>query len=274
MSYILDALKRADSERRRGTVPSIFAQQATYVSAEPQARGNIKAVLWLIAGLLAVITAGLAWKLTSNDPTGDRAALASNTAVAPTPANLPAPAAVAVNPPAAGADADTGEAPDTNVAPSRPTVAAQSRTASAPGAAASRRPAAPAAQRPPATNAAPPVSAAANRSAAAADPSTPPAPSAKTVRRPEPRKEDDTTTLTSTQRVYAVSELPADIQQQLPKLAISGGAYSTDPASRLLIVNNQVFTEKSQPVPGLSVEQIRRNAVVLSYKGYLYRVAY
>ncbi|HNW03191.1 MAG TPA: general secretion pathway protein GspB, partial [Burkholderiaceae bacterium] len=63
-------------------------------------------------------------------------------------------------------------------------------------------------------------------------------------------------------------------QRDLPKLTISGGTYSSNPAQRLLIVNNQVFLEGGQPAPGVTVEQIRQNAAVLSFKGYRYRVAY
>ncbi len=75
-------------------------------------------------------------------------------------------------------------------------------------------------------------------------------------------------------KIYAMADLPDDVQRDLPKLTISGGTYSSNPAQRLLIVNNQVFLEGSQPAPGVTVEQIRQNAAVLSFRGYRYRVAY
>lgn len=64
MSYILDALRRADAERDRGTVPGIHAQPgygAPLPSSAPIAR---KPWLWLAAGAGAVLVVGaLAWYL-------------------------------------------------------------------------------------------------------------------------------------------------------------------------------------------------------------------
>jgi general secretion pathway protein B len=75
-------------------------------------------------------------------------------------------------------------------------------------------------------------------------------------------------------RVYALAELPEEVRSALPTLVISGGSYSTSPSQRLIIVNNQVFTESSQPAPGVVVERIEPTAVVLSFRGYSYRAGY
>ena len=56
-----------------------------------------------------------------------------------------------------------------------------------------------------------------------------------------------------------VAGLPPDA----PKLAISGGVYSTNPAQRMLIVNGQVFNEGSEIGPGVVLEQIKPKAAVL-----------
>lgn len=57
MSYILDALKKAEAERKLGAVPGIHAP-ATYASGQRSGR-----TLWLVAGLalLAAVLAALAW---------------------------------------------------------------------------------------------------------------------------------------------------------------------------------------------------------------------
>jgi len=64
------------------------------------------------------------------------------------------------------------------------------------------------------------------------------------------------------------------VRQTLPQLKISGGSYSSNPAQRMLIVNNEVFQERSQPAPGVTVEQIRQNSAVLLFRGYSFRVPY
>ncbi len=75
-------------------------------------------------------------------------------------------------------------------------------------------------------------------------------------------------------KIYSVFELPDGVRRDLPTLVISGGSYSSNPAQRLIIVNNQVFTEKGEPATGVVVERIEQNAVVLRFREYSYRVRY
>ena len=65
-----------------------------------------------------------------------------------------------------------------------------------------------------------------------------------------------------------VAALPADA----PKLTITGGVYSENVSRRLLIVNGQVYGEGAEPVPGITIEQIRPNRAVLRYRGQRYTV--
>lgn len=74
--------------------------------------------------------------------------------------------------------------------------------------------------------------------------------------------------------MLSVNELPADVQRDLPKLAISGGVYSDNPAQRMLIVNGQVVGEGAEPAPGVVLEQIRSKTAVLKFRGYRYGVPY
>ncbi|MFL6691458.1 MAG: general secretion pathway protein GspB, partial [Ramlibacter sp.] len=59
-----------------------------------------------------------------------------------------------------------------------------------------------------------------------------------------------------------------------PKLAITGGVYSTNAAQRLLIVGGQVFNEGSEVAPGVVLEQVRPNQALLNYQGQRYTVRY
>ena len=75
-------------------------------------------------------------------------------------------------------------------------------------------------------------------------------------------------------RLLSLAELPADVQRELPKLAISGGVYSPAPTQRLLIVNGQVLNEGAEAAPGVLLEQIRPKTAVLNFRGYRYGVPY
>ena len=50
--------------------------------------------------------------------------------------------------------------------------------------------------------------------------------------------------------------------------------YSEDAASRLLIINGQVFHEGDEVQKGLRLEHIQLKSAVLSYRGYRFVVDY
>ncbi len=93
MSYILDALKRADAERERGLVPGLYARQVT--STGPRTVSSTPRWVWLalLAGVaLAAVAVGLgAWRSASDAP--PKQVLV--------PAALPAPVAASAVQPAA-----------------------------------------------------------------------------------------------------------------------------------------------------------------------------
>lgn len=105
MSYILDALRKADAERDRGSVPGIHAQPSFGGATPTHTQPAAKPWLWLAAGALAVlIVGGLVWYLMgSMRSAGEAAAPASvPTPVATAPVPVPiAPAIVAPAPVAA-----------------------------------------------------------------------------------------------------------------------------------------------------------------------------
>lgn len=90
MSYILDALKRADAERERGRVPGLHSQPDRPVP-EPAARPRATAARMITLLVLLVLGAGafLGWHLRT--PEAPRAALPTDTAAIP--ATPPATAA-------------------------------------------------------------------------------------------------------------------------------------------------------------------------------------
>ena len=72
-------------------------------------------------------------------------------------------------------------------------------------------------------------------------------------------------------RVLAMTELPPAIQQEIPPLAISVHAYSSNPADRIVGINNRVLREGGHVPPGLTLDEITPDGMVFSYKGYRFR---
>ncbi len=118
MSYILDALRKADAERARGTVPTLHAQP---VSADAATAGAVRGVRWRwwLLGSAAGVLVAFVWLLAGREP-------ASVPTPAPAPATLSAPSvSVVLPPPPAAIALPALPAPAASRAePPRPLVAA------------------------------------------------------------------------------------------------------------------------------------------------------
>lgn len=236
MSYILDALRRADTERGRGVVPGIHSQMDGPAAASTAPSRN-RTLVWAVVGLSAALVVVIAWMLLRG---GD--APAPVVAVAPAPAELPPP--VAPPPPPAP------EPVPTTIVPTTPPPMAAETPRVPP------REEAPAPRRPRAE----PATQAAQPKPPAAAPSPAPAPKASPA--------------TGNTRIYALNELPQDIRGSLPQLSIGGAMYSPNPASRMLIVNGQLMHEGEKVTPELVLDQIELKRAVLSFRGYRYSINY
>lgn len=224
MSYILDALRKADAQRQRTRLPGLQAQPAA-APTEATTPAWRSPIAWVLAGGLLAALLVLAWPGSSTAPS-----LPPAPVTAPPVAAAPAVAPVEPAPPAAVAATAIQPAPP----PPRPVAEPPQRS---PARAAAPREPAPARATPVPAAAAGPATAAASAAGKAAPASSTPPPGA-------------------------------------PKLAISGGVYSADPAQRLLIVGGQVFNEGSEVAPGVVLEQVRAGQALLSYQGQRFTVRY
>jgi general secretion pathway protein B len=68
-------------------------------------------------------------------------------------------------------------------------------------------------------------------------------------------------------RVWQTFELPAELRRDLPALRFGGAIHSPDPASRLLIVDGLLLREGEEAAPGVRIRQIRKNSVVVEFRG-------
>jgi general secretion pathway protein B len=243
MSYILDALRRADAERERDPARGIHAQPAAALSTHAQ-RFTPRWV-WGAACVAAVLV-GVAggWWGTQESPVA-AVAVASHpvAAVRAEPAPVVVPVAAVVSP-AAPRPVALATPPAVERAVTRPPLVAKAVAAPA--------------SAPAVAGVAPPSpTATAVAVAAPAAPAAPVAPAAPAA-----------------ERIVAVGDLPADVQRELPKLTISGGVHSENASQRLLIVGGQVMNEGAEVAPGVVLEQIRARTAVMRYRGFKYSVPY
>ena len=237
MSYILDALRRADAERERGHVPGIHAQPAIGAGTSPRPTPARSASPWMIGAALAlVLVLALGW-LVLRESAPRRAV-----ETPPAPAAV-APAAVAPVPVASVA-----------VAPAAPLAASVAAAAPAPATAAKDEPL--------------PVIRQTRRAAPA------PAPASVPMTHAGPAPAGAASAGTGEARVYTPAELPDEIRRQLPAISIGGSAYSKKAADRILIVNGQVLHEGDKVAPDLVLLQIKLRAAVLAFRGYRYEISY
>lgn len=236
MSYILDALRRADAERERGGVPGLHAQQPQRGDGERRRRSGLPwAGIAAALGLsLLVVLAWLVLAPASPPPV-------VMTAPAPLPVT-PAPAEPApVQAPTPAAPVAAAPAPSPAVQPPQqpalpPPVPVPVARAPAPRAEAPKPQAAPAAP--------------------AVAPAAAPASAAPTARLP------------------ALRELPEETRRQLPNLVIGGSTWSENAASRFVILNGQLLRENDAVTPELVLRQIRQRAVVLEFRGQRFELSY
>lgn len=147
MSYILDALKRADAERGRGAVPGLHTRQLANPSVSDPGAPGARRALWLgVAAALALAGVGGGLWLWQTAPEAPLAVLVQPVAIQPQVSAAVAPPVAAVPVVSARIKA---KAEPTHAAPAAATplpVAAPPRTTAkaAPAAAALAAPAAPA----------------------------------------------------------------------------------------------------------------------------------
>jgi len=257
VSLILEALKKSEAERRLGKAPELL-------SPAPVARRRHG--LWPLAAamLLAVaLSTGITWWLLRPAPSpangevaapaGDAAPAAAGPAPASTTvaAEAPATPATEATPPPAPATGTAGQMPRPpveresapmvagNTPPPQPrpeAIATRDAATAAPSAAADATPARPSAPAP------------APAATTAAEPADPPPPD-------EPA-------------VPPLHALPRDVQAALPPLKLSMHVYKADPGQRFVLIDGRRYGEGMTVAEGLLIEAIRRDGVVLAFRGH------
>jgi len=240
MSYILDALRRADAERELGRVPKLNSPTvASAPERRPQDQARRRAVrlaAWLAGVAVAGVVAWWAWPANApiSAPTGAAPAPVNTVPVPPVPPAPPTPPADVAPPPAPQATAVVPLlAPPPPPAPTKP--ATPSAEASAP----------------------------ATGQATAAPSHAKTGNSANSAKGAEPAE-----------TLPRLADLPAEQRAQLPALNLSGATYAENPALRMLIANGRVVQEGQEAAPGVVLESIGPRSAVLNHRGTRFRVPY
>lgn len=258
MSYLVDALKKAERERCARQAQDIHALSA---GAEPAAAGpRAGPWLWLVAILVAtnVALAIYVWR--------------------PRPANSAPPAAMTSTPSSDQAQQLTRFAPDFTLpagkAQSSPARSAQS----IPSTAAQSRRVAP--DHDPTTTAAPHATApVADQNLARAAPahSSQRQGQGQVTYSKEPLTGDDASDAGAASRTsYNDDDSNAPDQSEVngvPSVDINGQLYSTVPGRSFILVNGRRYHEGERLAAGPAVESIGPNGAVLRYRGQRYHVA-
>lgn len=254
MSYILDALLKADQERQRNVTPSLRSVHAPHIVEPPGSRKR-----WTYPVLLALLGGGLlACGVLLGMKTLERAPLAKVARSGPSAPAMqrnnyvvplrPEPAGLTAAVPTEAAT-DRARAPSPTALPAPPptTVAAKSRERTPPRA---------------------------RHGAAFAAP--PPLP-ASTGTEAEPAAAHAATTAPADQvkhsnRIVGLGELPPELRKEVAEsVNVSGFSFSADNDERMVIINDRVRRAGDEIAAGMKLETILPDGIVLNYKGYRFR---
>ncbi|MBD8565315.1 general secretion pathway protein GspB [Oxalobacteraceae sp. CFBP 8763] len=253
MSYILEALKKAQAERQLGNAPTIHAPAPSY--AAPRAgQGVQRRYLALGVGVVVVAAAvALLWPRLAGEPPVQ---LATAMPPAAAPATMPATAPVATPAPPA-------------VVTTAPAPVVQPALAPAPAPA------------PPPAPAPAPAPVAETRPVRVKPAPVPVVPAASPPPQPSPQQREAATAPATVaqqpvgdDQLRTLQQLPDTLQREIPKVAFGGYIYSPTPGESLLLVDKMLRREGEEVAPGLVLERLTPKAAVMNYRGTRYRAAY
>ena len=250
MSYILDALKKAERERHGAKIPTLEVVHRT--PSAPRRR----LWPWVGAAVVLVNAAVLIW-LFSPIPLPFSESSARSTA---TPA---APAQPQPTPSSSHTPASRWPEPEREAAPAR-------RVEAKPGPSVALAPAAPKVelQAPtPAKAPAPPPLPIAPEKSAASTPASPVPPVASAPDRPATPPVAPSPAKPGGRGTGSLQAMPPAVREVIPNMKLQVLVYSDVPADRLVFINNQKYVEGQSIDDKVVVESITPDGAILSYQG-------
>jgi general secretion pathway protein B len=234
MSYILDALRKSEQQRRQGDTPAAHLTPSAEVAPVPVTRVGL---ILLALALLLIGSAG-GFLLGGWQPWRDKPAPAQEAAA---PERTAAWAPDSLDLPNSSDSRLAATSPAIDVAETSPLLAAPAPEA---------LPVTPTPPMPvPAPTPAPSVSEPAPSRPASVTPTPTPRPTAPTV-------------------VVAPAPPPPELEREIPPIRIAMHGYTPVARDRLVMIDGALLREGEAVAPGLRLEEITPDGVVLGYKGY------
>ncbi|AOW13541.1 hypothetical protein LPB72_11045 [Hydrogenophaga crassostreae] len=238
MSYILDALKRADAERSQGAVLQSLGTEPSATFAPSRRAPRYRA--WGIGIAVLALVAAAAWLWYGrNTQNSDRP---EPMATAPMPDLPPVETSPPTQAPATAAPSAVVNAPAIAQAPANE----------------------PDGKKPPAAPVLPILAKA---------PPTPPPPRNTPAEAKAKASPDEPVDAKKKPANTVVALSPAQ-RAALPQIAVSGSSYSANAAHRMLIANGQVVKEGQELSPGLLLEAIGPHSAIFNQGGTRFNVNY
>jgi general secretion pathway protein B len=264
MSYILDALKKAEKERQRNTTKELL------FGGDTSAQLPHKRIFWpYLLTIALLLNVGLfGWILGPWHAKGPKHAASQNLTALSSPTSdilIESPPAVSANSPLPPERESEGTRRKGGEAPEEPANIPSTTRADKP--LADVRPGNEVPRKAAAHDAAPPAEReefVAPRSVALQSPA---------VDHASPAQEDAVRdTIADGNKVYRMNELPQSVLSGLPDLSLSLHLYNADPSSRLINVKGRTLREGQVLSPGLKLEEIRPDGAVFSFRNYRFEV--
>lgn len=238
MSYILDALNKAERERKRGAAPAL--ESGPIVTSDVSTPHNPWPWIALLAVVFnAALAALLVWSSLQDKP-----GVAEQAPVTAVPTPPPAAATAPLNsaPPAEPAAPPQPKDPLDTLRPAQPTAPKSTiplmTDAELQQQARSRE---------------------LEEQAVAAQAAAPPP--------PEPRDE----TPPPLETIPLQIELPPELQQALPPLRVDVHVFDDARANRFVMINLRRYREGDEIAPGLTLERVTKEGMVLIFRGERFR---
>lgn len=250
MSYILEALRRAERERDTGKAPSVESLNRVAVEIE---RTRVPLSVWMLAiGTALIACAALTVLLWPHSPSDVGIARVAETA----PVAQPVPAPLRDPAPAEQADAEAPAATPTAIEDHDDVVSLDDVTGDAADASTSVD-----------------SSNVTSSSAAVLEPEDtaaelPTTDVAPTISAPESSTLDTAHgTIVVPAGVTVLREMPASYREQFPVHALDVHVYNTDPAKRWVMIAGKRYREGETVASGPQIAQIIEAGVVFDYRG-------
>ena len=260
MSYILDALKKAESERNLGGVPSLHAAAANNAQHAGERSQWRRSLPWLLVLLMAgILLLALLWLRPWSKPTAEPA-------TTPTPAR-PGENVASVAPKVVAQE----QATPVVQSPAQPAAQPVLRPAASAPSAAKPAAAAPVAVTSKTGN--PTEQVAEKHHTDTAQAGQGQAVTATPAQAPLSSQPQDAARLEE-ETVGPIQDLPTNIQRELPQVSVNGYIYAKNPLDRSVLINKRLLHEGDTIAPDLVLEKMTPKGAILNFKGYRYRISF